>query len=281
MSGFIAVAALVAVILFMDETHHGLILVSKAETLRRRTGNWGIHAPHEEVSLSVKEVVEKNITRPILMLFREPILLLFSFYNAFIYGILYLFLTAVPLIFTGEYGFSQGVAELPYLSMLLGVFIGGLIGMHMDKYFKKATERNNGKVIPEERLPAMMIGAIFYTIGLFWFGWTGAYATNVHWIVPTVGAAPVGVGLILLFLPSINYIIDVYLFFAASALAGNTFLRSAFGAAFPLFAKQMYVNMKIQWATTLLGCFSLVMIPVPFLFYKYGKQIRAESKYAF
>lgn len=280
-SGLIGVVALIAVVFLLDETHHGLILVKKAETLRRRTGNWGIHAPHEEVSLSIREIVEKNITRPIVMLVREPILLLVSLYNAFIYGLLYLFLTAVPLIFAGEYGFSQGVSELPYLAMLIGVFIGGGISVLMERRFIRIMKKNGGKVVAEERLPPMMIGAVCYTIGLFWLGWTGAYAKHVHWIVPTIGSVPVGMGLILLFLPSINYIIDCYLFFAASALAGNTFLRSAFGAAFPLFARQMFVNMKIQWATTLLGCLSLVLVPVPFLFYKYGKSIRTKSKYAF
>jgi len=34
-------------------------------------------------------------------------------------------------------------------------------------------------------------------------------------------------------------IIDVYLMYANSALAANTFLRSLFGAGFPLFAVQM------------------------------------------
>lgn len=280
-SGLIGVVALIAVTFFMDETHNGLILVRKAEILRRRTGNWGIHAPHEEVSLSVREIAEKNITRPIVMLVQEPILLLVSLYNAFIYGLLYLFLTAVPLIFAGEYHFKQGISELPYLSMLIGVFIGGGLSVYLERRFVKTMKKNNGKVVPEERLIPMMFGAVSYTIGLFWLGWTGAYAKHVHWIVPTIGAAPIGMGLILLFLPSLNYIIDCYLFFAASALAGNTFLRSAFGAAFPLFAKQMFTNMGIQWASTLLGCLSLIMVPVPFLFYKYGKTIRAKSKFAF
>lgn len=280
-SGIIGAAALVCVVLFCDETHHALILVRKAEVLRRRTGNWGIHAPHEEVSLSIKEICQKNIMRPLVMLITEPILLLITIYNSFIYGLLYLFLTVVPLIFQGMYGFSQGVAELPYLSMLIGVFTGGFISIFMEKRFVRVMAANGGKPVPEERLPPMMVGGFFYTAGLFWLGWAGAFGPRVHWIVPTIGAAPIGVGLIMLFLPSINYIIDCYLFFAASALAGNTFLRSAFGAAFPLFARQMFEGMQIKYAATFLGCLSAVMIPVPFLFYKYGKSIRAKSKYAF
>ncbi|GEQ70209.1 hypothetical protein JCM33374_g3885 [Metschnikowia sp. JCM 33374] len=281
LTGIIGGFSTLIIVCLLKETHHGIILEEKAETLRRRTGNWGIGAPHEEVKLSIKEIVEKNLTRPIQMLFTEPILFLVSLHNAFIYGLLYLFLTAVPLIFQGEYHIKMGVAELPYLSMLVGVFMGGMIGILMEKRFVKRLEANGGKPIPEERLPPMMIGAISFTVGLFWLGWSGSYPKKVHWIVPTIGAAPIGMGLILLFLPSLNYIIDCYLFFAASALAGNTFLRSAFGAAFPLFARQMFEGMQIKWAATLLGCISAVMIPVPFLFYFYGKKIRSKSKWAF
>ena len=77
-----------------------------------------------------------------------------------------------------------------------------------------------------------------------------------------------------------NYIIDAYLMFAASAIAGNTFMRSVAGAAFPLFTRQMFAGMGIQWAGTLLGCIALVLSPIPFIFYLYGKKLRAKSKFA-
>lgn len=279
--GILGVLGLLSVLFIMEETHHGLILARKAETLRRRTGNWGIHAPHETVSLSIKEVCEKNLARPVLMLVTEPILFLITLYNAFIYGLLYLFLTAVPLIFSKEYRFQTGVAELPYFAMLIGIFVGGILSIFLDRRYVRAMEKNNGKPVPEERLPPMMVGGVLFAIGLFWLCWTGDFADSIPWIVPTLGTVPIGAGLILIFLPCLNYIIDCYLLFAASALAGNTLLRSAFGAAFPLFALQMFDNMGIKWAGTLLGCIAVALIPVPFLFYKYGKRLRQKSKWTF
>lgn len=83
-----------------------------------------------------------------------------------------------------------------------------------------------------------------------------------------------------IFLQSLNYLVDAYLMFAASAIAGNTFLRSLCGAGFPLFARQMFEGMGIQWASTLLGCVAIVLAPIPFIFYKYGAKIRAKSAYA-
>ncbi|ODV82059.1 putative transporter [Suhomyces tanzawaensis NRRL Y-17324] len=279
--GIIGAAAILMNIFVLPETHHQLILVKKAEILRRRTGNWGIFAPHEELSMSMKEIVENNISRPIIMLATEPILLFVSIYNAFIYGMLYLFLTAIPMVFAGKYHFAVGVAELPYLSMLIGILIGVAVIIYFEHRYSLAMDANNGKPVPEERLIPMMIGGVFFTIGLFWFGWTGNYAQHIHWIVPTIGVAFIGFGLILVFLPCLTYIIDCYLALAASALAGNTFIRSAFAAAFPLFARQMFTAMHINWGSLLVGLVSLVLIPVPFLFYRYGKAFRERSKYAF
>lgn len=68
--------------------------------------------------------------------------------------------------------------------------------------------------------------------------------------------------------------------FAASAIAANTFLRSLCGAAFPLFARQMFQGMGIQWASTLLGILAALLIPVPVWFYLRGAKIREKSAYA-
>lgn len=64
---------------------------------------------------------------------------------------------------------------------------------------------------------------------------------------------------------------------AASAVAANIILRSAFASGFPLFTRQMFENMRVQWASTLLGCLAAVMVPIPFTFIAYGRRLR-EAK---
>ena len=54
------------------------------------------------------------------------------------------------MIFLGEYHFVQGVAELPYLAMLIGILIGGGMIMLFEKRYIKAMEDNGGKIIPEK-----------------------------------------------------------------------------------------------------------------------------------
>ncbi|KAH3660034.1 hypothetical protein OGAPHI_007239 [Ogataea philodendri] len=280
-TAIISSATFVLIILFQKETHHPILLVEKAREIKRRTKNWGIHAPHDEFQLSVKEIAENNLTRPLRMLFTEPIILFVSIYNAFIYGMLYLFLTAYPLVFQSGYGMAPGVAELPYFGMVIGEIIGGIYCIYQEKSYVRQLEANNGKIVPEARLGPIIVGGIAFPIGILWFTWTGNYHNTVHWIVPTISGLFTGFGLLAIFIPSINYIIDCYLIFAASAMAGNTFLRSAFGAVFPLFASFMFKNMGTNWAGLLLGVFAIILIGCPVAFKLYGKKLRQKSKFAF
>lgn len=47
----------------------------------------------------------------------------------------------------------------------------------------------------------------------------------------------------------------------------------------PMFVDRWYNSAAgPNWASTVLALISVCMMPVPFLFYKYGAQIRASSK---
>ncbi|KAG9845680.1 MFS general substrate transporter, partial [Aureobasidium melanogenum] len=274
--GFTGLALLV---FLLEETYPPVILVNKAAELRRRTKNWGIHAKQEEIEINLRELIEKNLGRPMRMLFTEPIVLLLSIYMAFVYGLLYLFLTFYPIVFQRVHGMSPGVGGLPYFGMILGEFFAGLyIVIDVPSYNRKL-KANNNIPIPEWRLPPVIIGGVLFGIGLLWFGWTG-YRADIHWIAPTLSGLFTGFGIMSIFLQCLNYLIDSYLMFAASAIAANTFLRSLCGAGFPLFATYMIDGMGIQWAGTLLGCFAFLLVPLPILFYLKGAQIRGKSNFA-
>lgn len=62
-------------------------------------------------------------------------------------------------------------------------------------------------------------------------------------------------------------------------MAANTFLRSVFAAAFPLFVNPMFHGLGIGWASSVLGFVAVAMIPIPFLFYVYGPSIRKRGKF--
>ena len=116
-------APLILNVVFLKESYAPVVLVSKAAELRRRTKNWGIHAKQEEVEVDLRELVTKNFSRPIRLLISEPIILLVTIYMSFIYGLLYCFLTAYPLVFQGVHHIKPGVAGLPFFGMVVGIFL--------------------------------------------------------------------------------------------------------------------------------------------------------------
>ncbi|KAJ5499912.1 hypothetical protein N7453_008963 [Penicillium expansum] len=264
-------------VLFLDETYPPCILVAKAATIRKESRNGNIRARHEDVEVSIADLVEKYFTRPLKLLFTEPIILVVSVYMSFIYGLVYALLEAYPFVFEHVYGMTPAFAGL--------MFIGLIIGL---AYARKLAE-NDGIPVPEWRLAPPLLGAPVFTIGLFWFGWTG-FNPQIHWAVPAASGIFIGFGVLCIFLPCFNYIVDAYLPInqitlltylgrsAASAVAANIILRSAVAAGFPLFSRQMFQNMGIQWAGTLLGCLAAIMIPIPIIFRAYGPWLRGKSK---
>jgi hypothetical protein len=78
---------------------------------------------------------------------------------------------------------------------------------------------------------------------------------------------------------ALNYLIDTFAKYSASAIAANTFLRSIFAAVFPLFVNPMFHNLGIAWASSILGFIAVALIPIPYLFYIYGPTIRQRGKF--
>jgi MFS transporter, DHA1 family, multidrug resistance protein len=85
---------------------------------------------------------------------------------------------------------------------------------------------------------------------------------------------------LLIFVGFLNYITDSYLMYAASALAANTVARSAAGAAAPLFTDYMFKALGVGGGGSLIGGVAVLLAPIPFIFYHYGRPIRERSKFA-
>jgi len=227
----------------------------------------------------MSDIVTKYLFRPFQMLVQEPILLAITIYLALIYGILYLFFEAYPISFGEVRGWtSLGVAALPFIGILIGVVLGVCLIIYTTKTRFARKLAKHGKVVPEERLVPMMVASVLLPIGLFWFGWTSS--PNISWVPQVIAGVPIGLGILVIFMQGLNYIIDVYMMFANSAIAANTLVRSALGGSFPLFATQMYQNLGVNWASSVLGFITVAMIPIPILFYIYGAKIRAMSKFS-
>ncbi|KAK8068888.1 bicyclomycin resistance protein [Apiospora phragmitis] len=266
-------------LLCVRETFAPCLLVAKAQALRRQhKGNTsgGIHAAHERVEFDLRRLAEKYFTRPLRMLATEPILLLVSLYMSFVYGLTYCLLAGFPYVFEDIHGMRPGVGGLPFLALAVGQVFGVGFVLSQQKAYARRLAANDNVPVPEWRLTPTLVGAPVFAAGIFWFGWTG-FSPEIHWAVPTVAGLFIGFGILCVFLPCFNYIVDAYLPLAASAVAANIILRSSIAAGFPLFSTQMFKGMGVQWACTLLGGLAALMIPIPIAFRIYGPRLRQKS----
>lgn len=274
-------------VLFLQETFAPILLERKAARMRlemsqdpEKGGPREIKTVFDTSDRHWQQIVAKSLVRPFKLFFYEPIVQLLGVYMAFVYGLLYLFLTTIPSIFEGVYGQRVGFAGLNYIALGVGLTGASQINARlMDKIYVYYTNKNGGKGRPEYRLPSMLPGTICLPIGLFLTGWTAR--ADVHWIVPDIGIAFVGAGTILNFQAIQTYVIDAFTLHAASALAAVTFLRSCAGFGFPLFAPAMYASLGYGKGDSILGVVAIVIgCPAPWVFWKYGERIRQASKYA-
>jgi MFS family permease len=265
--------------LTIPETYAPVLLQKRAAALSKKTGKVYISMLEKKNGKTLPaEAFKKALSRPWALLFMEPIVLLISIYMAILYGTLYMLFGAFPIVFQQYRGWSEGVGGLAFLGVAVGMIIGVIYSIIDNKRYARVENKHGGEAPPEARLPPGIVGAVALPIGLFWFAWTNA--PSIHWIVCVIGTAPFGFGMVIVFLSCMNYLIDAYTIYAASVLAANSVLRSLFGAAFPLFTSQMYATLGIHWASSIPAFLALACLPFPFLFYKFGEQIRLKCKYA-
>ncbi|KAG2356048.1 hypothetical protein BDR07DRAFT_1301433 [Suillus spraguei] len=264
------------------ETYAPLLLERKAERIRRsmdieKVPNREVRTVFESQDRCWRTIIAKSLSRPFLLFVHEPILQLLGVYMAYVYGLLYLFLTTIPSIFCGVYQQSVAVAGLHYIALGVGMIGAAQINAKtMDKIYVHFKTKNGGVAKPEFRLPAMVPGSVLVPIGCLIVGWTSEIHT--HWIAPDIGIALVGGGIILSIQCIQTYIVDCFTLHAASALAAIFCLRSLAGFGFPLFAPVMYTTLGFGKGGTILAVVAVVIgCPAPWIFWHYGEQIRNSS----
>lgn len=263
----------------VPETYPPVIQRQRAKKLSKMTGKvYRSRADVDQGPTTFGHVFKTSLSRPWVLLFREPIVFLLSIYMAIIYGTLYMLFSAYPIVYQQQRGWSPGIGGLAFIGIAVGMLLAVAYSVWDNKRYAKVSDQHKGFAPPEARLPSCMVGGIAVPVGLFWFAWTNY--PSIHWMASIAAGVPFGFGMVLVFLGIMNYLIDAYTIFAASVLAANAVLRSIFGAVFPLFTSQMYANLGIHWASTIPAFLALACVPFPFLFYRYGPKIRVNCKYS-
>jgi multidrug resistance protein len=265
----------------VPETYAPTILAHRAAKLRKSTGD---ESHTTELALNERPLRERLylfLLRPFQLLFTELIVMLISLYMSVLYGLLYMFFVAFPIVYQEGKGWSAGSTGLMFIPIAIGVILSACCSPWINRDYLRRVHRLPAGVRPrpELRLIPMMCSCWLIPIGLFIFAWT-SYPRLSYW-GPTMGGFPVGFGFIFLYNAANNYLVDTYQHQAASALAAKTCIRSFWGAGVVLFTKQMYDTMGYQWASSLLGFIALACCAIPYSFYFFGARIRKHSKYAY
>ncbi|KAL3472511.1 major facilitator superfamily domain-containing protein [Aspergillus californicus] len=263
----------------VPETSAPAILKKRAQKLRKTQNDPKYVTETELDPRPMGEKMRIFLIRPFQLLILEPIVLFIAIYMSVLYGLLYMFFVAYPIVYQGGKGWSAGSTGLMFIPLALGVLMSAACAPFVNKHYLSLYKKHGGKPPAEARLYPMMISCWLIPIGLFIFAWTSY--PQLHWIGPAIGGWPVGFGFIFLYNSANNYLVDTYQHQAASALAAKTFLRSIWGASTVLFTEQMYDRLNDQWASSLLAFIALACCAIPYVFYFKGASIRRFSRFAF
>ncbi|EFZ03885.2 Major facilitator superfamily domain, general substrate transporter [Metarhizium robertsii ARSEF 23] len=116
------------------------------------------------------EVFGQALVRPWILLFREHIVLIASLYMAIIYGTVYMFLGAIPIVYNELRKRSPGFGGLAFLGMAVGIITG--LGYAIYDNNGHFMNLEPSKRTPGSCLPPSIVGAVALPIGMFAFAWT-------------------------------------------------------------------------------------------------------------
>jgi len=282
-SFFMSCAIFIVTFFWLPETFSPILLKWRAKRIRKLTGDDSYLAPIE-VQTSFKKRLAHNFRRAFLMTTKEYIVILLGLWLVVVYVVEYGFLEGFNYLFRRTYGLNHGLTGTVFCTIAVGIVLSTLLSTYYALQHKKRAEqwhRNTGgreALPPENRLLPAMLVSLTFPISIFWLGWTN-YPSISIW--SGLGAATLfGFSWAGIYVAIYSYILDVYGIYAGSALATITCARYGFAGGMSVAAGPLYSNLGTHWACTLLGCIATLLVPIPFVFYKWGPKIRQISRFA-
>jgi len=274
------VTAIIALALFgIRESRPSLLLEREVAKVRKETGISTLKALNPDHTPDLRTFARQAFLRPIHLFFTEPIVFMVSIMSAVAFAMIYLFTEALPLVYESM-GFSEESSNLPFIAISIGLLLG-LLTRIKDHHMVHEHEKQDLPLEPEDKLLGFSIGAPMLAGGLWWFAWTiPPLVPNVNWFVSTLALVLIGYACNEFDAVLAGYLADSYLSYAGSGFAALSMLRSLMSAAFPLFAEQMFDGLGANVASSILAAVATVFCIAPPILTRFGKNIRARSKFA-
>ncbi|KAK6832515.1 Major Facilitator Superfamily protein [Aspergillus parasiticus SU-1] len=275
----IVTGILTFILLTLRESRPSLLLAREVEQLRKVTGIETLQGLNPDRTPDLKTFVRTALFRPVRLFFTELIVFFVSVISAIAVALVYLFTEALPPVYE-DFGFSTRQACLPFIAIGVGLSFG-FFTRYIDLHIIDKHRRKGQPLLPEHKLTGFWIGAFILTVGLWGFAWTiPPYRTDLHWIVSVFCLVLVGYSLNEIEYVLGGYLTDSYLSYAASGLAALAIVRALLSAILPLIAPPMFSNLGNNMAISVLAIIATMFCAIPPLFSRFGKQIRAKSKFA-
>jgi hypothetical protein len=103
------------------------------------------------------------------MLAFEPVVQAFSLWLGFLWGLVFLLLESVPVVFAQYSSFSKSQQSLAFVSLFIGALIGFVATQHQEHLYKRdvhLARAKGARVAPESRLYHAMVGGVMLPIGM-------------------------------------------------------------------------------------------------------------------
>ncbi|KAF8993763.1 MFS polyamine transporter [Cyathus striatus] len=251
---------LVLLVAFLRETRASVILTHIAKNIRKETGDSRYRARVEDERASLRTLIWISCTRPVYLMFTEPVVASFSLWIGFAWGVTYVFVQSISGVFRNLHHFS--VSEIG--CVFLSVFIGTIIGFILNYYQEYLYRENLPERGPEARLYSACAVAIVFPVSMFVYAWCSF--SHVHWI-----ALAISITTKQLFKVFMVAVFTMY-------LAVFSYLADwkHYSNNFPAVHKPYVRAIDYKWANTLFGCIAALMIPIPYVLFFYGPQIRMK-----
>jgi hypothetical protein len=92
------------------------------------------------MKLDLKSIVTKQLSRPVLMLFTEPMVTAIALYASFVYALLFLTLEVFPIVYEEHRGWSRVVGSLPFLGLFVSVLSAVVVNLSNQPRYKRISE---------------------------------------------------------------------------------------------------------------------------------------------
>ena len=259
---------------FLKESYAPTILEARKQSyIHSSSSNASKYRTADQDDRPFRTRLISSMSRPLKILFTQPIVLTMAIYQAILFGTTYSLYTNFQSIYGSLYGFNTTQVGLMYLGPGLGFMIAvWFIVPKIDTVYNHLSEKNDGNAKPEFRLPLANIGAVLIPLSLFWFAWTVEY--EVHWTVPLLSTVFFGLGQITILNTVQNYYIDSFSKYAASAIAAGAVFRSIVGGILPLGAPALFEKVGYGWGISVFAFMAVALSPAPLLFYRFGERVR-------